>query len=76
MDDRGPLVFDGRTKAAWNTRLTPDGPHRWRVSQRLYGAADFEEEEAGGWSLEGVVDLTDDTDPAGLLVAIEAITPG
>jgi superfamily II RNA helicase len=75
-DDRGRLVFDGRVLAAWNTRLVQDGPHRFKASQRIFGASDLEEEEAGGWSIDAVVDLRDDTNPSGVLIEVVGFGEG
>ena len=69
------MRFDGRSKQGWATRITPDGPHRWRVSQVLVDdETDSEDDDAGeAWSIEGIVDLTQDTNPAGNLVRLVSI---
>ncbi len=67
----GRVVFDGRAKQAWNTVITPDGPHRWTVRQVLVGPFDAEADEDGAvWSIDGVVDLRDGTDPQGPVVQV------
>jgi hypothetical protein len=72
--DRGPLVYDGRTVGAYHTLVEADPPHRWRVRQRIFGRRDFEEEEPAGWSIDAVVDLRDDTNPAGVVVEVVGIS--
>jgi hypothetical protein len=73
LDELGPLAWDGRGKAAWNTTLVSAGKHRWTVSQRLV-AADLEvDPDEVAWSLQGIVDLTDDTCPSGPIVQIVAL---
>jgi len=65
--EHGPPAFDGRTKLGWMTLIEKVAPHQWRVSQRL----DADEEVA--WSIEGVVDLRDDTNPRGPLIRMTEI---
>ena len=83
IEENGRFIFDGRARLAWNTRLTPDGPHRWTVQQVLVTDAadtghegDVEEEDDGAasaWSLEGVIDLRSDTNPDGPLIELVQI---
>ena len=63
------IVFDHAARLAHHTHLEPDGPHRWRVAQTLVDPAGD-----GLWSLRGVVDLKEDTAPAGPLVELVAIS--
>lgn len=76
------FVWDGRVRQGWMTTVQDDGPHRWRVSQRLvtseddldaYGQETVSEEEASVWSVEGVVDLSEDTNPRGPIVRVVAL---
>ena len=76
VDDRGPLVWDGPARMAWNTVITPDGPHRWRVSQRIFGELDRTEEDEAGWSLDAVIDLRDDTNPSGVIIEVVSVGEG
>jgi hypothetical protein len=77
------LVWDGRVRAGWMTTVQEDGPRRWRVSQRVvtseddldaYGQETVSEEEASVWSVEGVVDLSEDTNPRGPIVRVERLS--
>ena len=65
LEEHGAVRFDGPARLANNTRVEQEGPHLWRVSQLLI---DEEGEIAG--SMDGVVDLTDDTNPDGPLVEL------
>ncbi|MBK7756101.1 MAG: DUF3516 domain-containing protein [Deltaproteobacteria bacterium] len=65
LEEHHAVRFDGPARLANNTRVEQEGPHLWRVSQLLI---DEEGEIAG--SLDGVVDLTDDTNPDGPLVEL------
>jgi len=62
------IVFDHSARLSHHTHLEPDGPHRWRVAQTL-----VDPEADGTWSLRGVVDLSEDTAPAGPLVELIAV---
>jgi hypothetical protein len=76
LDAHGRVVFDGRAKQGWNTVITPDGNHRWTIRQVLVGpfdADDEDDDDVGAWSIEGVVDLRDGTDPQGPLVQVLTI---
>ena len=65
LEEHGAVRFDGPARMANNTRVVQEAPHLWRVSQLLI---DDEGEITG--SLDGVVDLTDDTNPDGPLVEL------
>lgn len=72
---QGPVRFDARLKQGWTTQVEPDGPHRWKVRQILVddGVSDDEyDQEGDAWAIEGIVDLTDDTNPPGVLVQVVA----
>ena len=85
VEEFGALGFGADARLAWRTQVTPEGPHRWRVRQILVPAVRaedlYEDPEAGedgqeaeaAWSIEGVVDLTGDTNPEGPLVELIAI---
>jgi superfamily II RNA helicase len=73
LDELGPVAFDGRARQAWHTTLQPDGTHRWRVSQRLVPADPDIDPDEVLWMLEGLVDLTADTNPSGPIVEILSI---
>ncbi|MBW1877231.1 MAG: DUF3516 domain-containing protein [Deltaproteobacteria bacterium] len=75
IEERGRVWFDGRLKQGWTTQIVAAGPHRWRVSQVLVDdETDSEDDDAGeAWSLEGVVDLSEDTDPSGPIVRLTRI---
>ena len=77
----GPVAWDGRARQAFHTTIEPDGPHRWRVGQRLLAAGpehllddhlDQDEDEVA-WFIEGLVDLSDDTCPSGPIIEVLAI---
>jgi hypothetical protein len=70
--ERGAVRFDGRIKQGWTTQINADGPHRWRVSQVLVDdESDSEDDDAGEtWSVEGVVDIRQDTNPSGPIVRL------
>jgi len=77
------FVWDGRVRQGWMTTVQEEGPHRWRVSQRLitseddldaYGQETVSEDERSVWSVEGVVDLSEDTNPQGPVVRIERLS--
>lgn len=82
LDERGDVVFDGRIKNGWTTQIVADGPHRWRVTQVLVDdetenqldEAGNELDDAGeAWSIEGVVDISENTDPSGPIVRVVSI---
>ena len=67
-EEYGPVIFDALSRLAHNTIVKPVGPHQWRVQQVLL---DIEEDNA--WSINGTIDLREDTNPEGPLVALESI---
>ncbi len=69
----GAILFDHRSRLADHTTVRGIGPHRWSVRQVLVGRDDTEETE-GAWSIDAVVDLGDDTNPAGPLVELVAVS--
>ncbi|NCG19156.1 MAG: DUF3516 domain-containing protein [Rhodobacterales bacterium] len=75
IEERGDVWFDGRIKQGWTTQIVEDGPHRWRVSQVLVDdETDSEEDDAGeAWSIEGIVDLSGNTNPTGPIVRLVRI---
>lgn len=83
-DEEGiSFVWDGRVRQGWMTTVQDDGPHRWRVAQRLitseddldaYGQETVSEEESSVWSVDGVVDLSEDTNPHGPIVRVERLS--
>ena len=71
--ERGPIRFDGRIRQGWTTQVEPDGPHRWRIRQILVDDGELDDDEgesASTWSLDGVVDIRDDTNPTGPIIEI------
>ena len=72
IEEMGELRFDGRAKLANQTQLVSEGPHRWRVRQ-LLPSGDEEDEELGAWALEGIIDLSEGTNPSGPLVRLETL---
>ena len=64
----GRVRFDSVARLADKTTVRPDGDHRWLVAQSLI---DFEGEIVA--TVEGIVDLREDTNPIGPLVALTAI---
>lgn len=85
FEEVGGLAFDHRARLPVHTRIEPAGPHQWTVRQVLlpavqdvYGSVDatgFEDlgEEGPRWSVEGRIDLRQDTNPDGPLVQVLAI---
>lgn len=80
----GAIGFDHRARRAHHTVVDRIGPHQWRVRQALLppdrGAIDAyrvegwtEEDELVGWTIEGRIDLRDDTNPDGPIVELVAI---
>lgn len=57
--------FDHVARLAHHTRTEKTGPHQWRVVQTL-----LDPEEHGEWSVVGRIDLRDNTDPPGRVVAV------
>lgn len=70
IEELGAVSFDGRARQAWNTILRPDGPNRWRVSQRLVPADIDVDPDEIAWMVDGLIDLTDDTNPSGPIVQV------
>jgi hypothetical protein len=80
LEAHGRVGFDHRARLATNTTLTKVGRHRWEVVHRLFPPAGArtaahrvegwtdEEEDEGSFAIEGVVDLSEDTNPSGPLV--------
>ncbi len=87
LEEHGAVGFDHRARMAWNTTITQTGPHQWAVRQRLYppdaGQVDTyrveghveEDDDGGGWVVEGRIDLRADTNPDGPLVEILSVGP-
>ncbi len=68
----GAIRFDHAARLSERTTIRATGPHQWVVRQVLLGH-DEDEEEAGAWSLEAVIDLRDDTNPAGPILELVSI---
>ena len=77
VEERGGVTFDPRMKKGWTTQVVDDGPHRWRVTQVLVDdETNSDDDDAGeAWSIDGVVDLTGDTNPSGPIVRLVRIGP-
>ena len=75
VDDFGPIGWDGRARQAWNTQLTPDGSHRWTVTQRLVAADHDVEPDDVTWAVQGVIDLRQDTNPSGPIIEVVDVCP-
>jgi hypothetical protein len=89
FEEHGELAFDHRARLAGKTVLQPAGPHQWTVIQvltpRQQAAADWEtanweegderghDEEVCAWSIEGRIDLRENTNPDGPLVELTRI---
>jgi superfamily II RNA helicase len=75
MEAWGPVVYDGRSRQGWNTQIEQEGSHRWRVRQILVPPLHVDAEEVdAAWSIEGVVDLREDTNPSGPIVRVVGIS--
>ncbi|MCO4748297.1 MAG: DUF3516 domain-containing protein [Proteobacteria bacterium] len=72
LEERGEVLFDGRTRLGHNTVIQQVEPHLWHVSQVLVDDAD-DDDVFGVWSVSGVVDLRGDTNPSGALVEVNAV---
>ncbi len=68
VEEFGDLVFDHRARLSQHTIIRPVGPLQWAVAQRL-----VDPEDAGAWSVDGVVDLRGDTNPLGPLIEVTKI---
>jgi hypothetical protein len=66
--EHGELVFDHRARLAEHTQLTPVGEHQWQVVQILIDPSD-----ENLWCIEGMVDLSDEANVEGPLVAVTRI---
>ena len=64
----GSVRFDAAARLAHHTRIDKVGAHQWRVSQNL-----LDENDEGSWSINGMVDLRDNTNPSGPLVRLVEI---
>jgi energy-coupling factor transporter ATP-binding protein EcfA2 len=73
LAERGPVPFDGRIRQGWTTIVEPDGPHRWTVRQVIVDQMDDADDD-NTWSIDGFVDLSDDTNPTGPIVEITGIS--
>jgi hypothetical protein len=62
------FVFDHRARLAEHTQITPEGDHRWKVVQVLLDPSD-----ENLWCIEGTVDLSDDVNVEGPLIAVTRI---
>jgi hypothetical protein len=62
------LVFDHRARLAEHTQITLEGDHRWKVVQVLLDPSD-----ENLWCIEGTVDLSDDVNVEGPLIAVTRI---
>ena len=69
IEERGGVIFDGRLRQGWTTVIEQTEPHLWAVKQILVD----EEEEDSAWSVDGIVDLREDTNPMGPIVRLQAI---
>ena len=70
LEEYGEVLFTPEARRAHHTRLEPLRSRAWRVSQVLV-------DPAGDnlWALHGEVDLTQERDPQGPLVALHRIGP-
>ena len=75
IEEFGGVAFDHRARLANNTRIKQDGPHLWTVRRVLvpHFLPEGEEEDEVAWSIEGRIDLSQDTNPSGPLVRILSI---
>jgi hypothetical protein len=81
LAEHGAVAFDHRARLADNTLIRPVGPHQWEVRQTLFPRAQAEasewetDEDADDrtWTIEGRIDLRDDTNPEGPLVEVVRI---
>lgn len=76
LEAHGDVAFDHRARLAEHTTITPIGPRRWAVRQRLLPKVvphDEDGDDEGTWAVEGVVDLQADTNPDGPLVEVTGI---
>jgi hypothetical protein len=73
VEEFGPLAADHRARFGPHTVIRADGPHRWKVSQRLIPADPDVDLDDVNWTIDAVIDLTDDTNPSGPLVRLMEI---
>lgn len=86
LEEHGQVGFDHRARQAWNTVLTPTGPHQWDVRQVLYPPTQVQvetydveghqddEADVGAWAIVGKIDLREDTNPLGPIVRLMGIS--
>ncbi|TNF36807.1 MAG: DUF3516 domain-containing protein [Deltaproteobacteria bacterium] len=65
LEEHGRLVFDHSARLTDKTQVTPDGKHRWKVSQVLVDPS-----EENLWGIRGEIDLTADTAPDGPMITL------
>jgi superfamily II RNA helicase len=68
QEEFGPVLFDHQARLGQHTTIRNIGPLQWEVIQRL-----IDPEDAGGWSIDGLVDLRGDTNPLGPLIRLVQI---
>lgn len=86
LEAHGGVAFDHRARLATCTRVVQTARHTWTVRQVLlpqrvdagpdtwgFDHPDDAGEEAESWTLEGVIDLRDDTNPDGPLVELKSV---
>jgi hypothetical protein len=72
--ERGAVQFDARVKQGWTTRLSQTESHVWEVSQLLVDdTTDDPDSLEDVWSLQGLVDLRESTNPSGPIVRLVAV---
>jgi hypothetical protein len=64
----GELVFNPAARSAEWTRIVPDGPRRWTITQVLLDPADDND-----WFIAGEIDLAVETEPVGPLLRLSRI---
>ncbi|TNE85989.1 MAG: DUF3516 domain-containing protein [Deltaproteobacteria bacterium] len=72
IDERGPIIADGRARLGNLTVIEKVGPHLWEVQQVFFDDED-EDSDKETWSIKGRVDLREDTDPHGPIVQVYGI---
>jgi hypothetical protein len=68
FDEHDKLLFDHSARLAEHTQITADGVNQWRVVQIL-----LDPDNENLWCVEGEVDLSDDANIDGPLVAVNRI---
>jgi superfamily II RNA helicase len=66
LEERGPVLFDGRVKQGWTMIWEKTEHHLWSVKQVLVD----DEEQDSAWSIDCIVDLRGDTNPSGPLLQV------